>query len=108
MRPYLFVFSCALSSLLTAQTNPAITAWIINNSGATGFADIPTNVQQVQYSVNNVYVSTNDVADWIPIGYDWPNNPWSPEAQNYVFKITLHPEENTGNKTTTPYGHIGI
>jgi hypothetical protein len=48
------------------------------------------------------------VADWIPTGYDWPNNPWSPEAQNYVFKITLHPEENTGNKVATPYGHIGI
>ncbi|MBC7774369.1 MAG: YHYH protein [Phycisphaerae bacterium] len=108
MRLSLSIFLLAFSGLLAAQTNPAISSWIINNSGTTGFAGIPTNVQQVQYSSNNVYISTNDVADWTPVGYDWPNNPWSPEAQNYVFKITLHPEENTGNKINTPYGHIGI
>lgn len=108
MRSNLIVISCTLSSFLAAQTNPAISSWIVNYSGATGFAGIPTNVQQVQYSANNVYVSTNNVADWTPVGYDWPNNPWSPESQNFVFKITLNPMENTGNKITTPYGHIGI
>ncbi|MBL7827275.1 MAG: YHYH protein [Saprospiraceae bacterium] len=90
------------------QTDPAVASWIVNYAGQTGFAGIPTNVQQVQYSVNNVYISTNNIADWIPIGYDWPNNPWFPESQNFVFKITRHPEENTGNKIQTPYGHIGL
>lgn len=94
--------------LLGAQTNPAINSWMINSNGTTGFAGIPTNVQQVQFSANNVYVSTNDIADWIPVGYDWPNNPWFPEAQNYVFKITLNPVEKQGNKIATPYGHIGL
>lgn len=108
MRFSLSLIGLAFFNIMSAQTNPAITSWIVNHSGASGFASIQTNVQQVQYSSNNVYVSTNDIADWIPVGYDWPNNPWSPEAQNFVFKITLNPEENTGNKVTTPYGHIGI
>ena len=108
MRLLLSVLALAAPGLLSAQTNPAISSWIINYSGATGFAGVPTNVQQVQYSTNNVYVSTQDIADWTPVGYDWPNNPWSPEAQNFVFKITLHPEEKISNKITTPYGHIGI
>ena len=91
-----------------AQLNPVITCWKINVGGQTGFAGIPTNVQQVQYSTNNVYISTSDVADWIPIGYNWPNNPWLPQNQNFVFKITLNPTEKLVNKIPTPYGHIGI
>lgn len=108
MRLLVFLLLVGLTSRLPAQTNPAITSWIVNTTGQTGFGGIPTNVQQVQYSDQNVYVSTNDIADWIPIGYDWPNNPWFPESQNYVFKITLHPQEKTGAKTVTPYGHIGV
>jgi hypothetical protein len=108
MRPLIFLLLVAFTSWLPAQTNPAITSWIVNTTGETGFSGIPTNVQQVQYSAINVYVSTNDIADWIPIGFDWPNNPWFPESQNYVFKITLNPQEKMGTKTLTPYGHIGI
>ena len=108
MRSLPFLLFVALAGCLPAQTNPAITSWIINKTGQTGFGGIPTNVQQVQYSSNNVYVSTNDIADWIPVSYDWPNNPWFPESQNFVFKITLHPKEKIGAKTITPYGHIGI
>ncbi len=77
-------------------------------NGQTGFAGIPTNVQQVQYSANDVYVSTTDVPDWIPLGYNWPNNPWSPQNQNFVFKITLNPSEKIMNKIATAFGHIGI
>ncbi len=97
-----------ITSLAQSQSNPAISAWMINKTGKTGFAGIPTNVQQVQYSDKSVYISTNDIAGWIPIGYDWPNNPWFPTNQNFVFKITLNPKENTNNKINTPYGHIGI
>lgn len=92
----------------TAQLNPAITHWIINRTGATGFGGIPTNVQQVQYSTNNVYVSTTDIADWIPLNYDWPNNPWFPENMNFVFKITLNPAKNEATPVETPLGHIGV
>lgn len=107
-QPLFFVLLLICAGGLAAQSNPAITSWIINSTGQTGFADIPTNVQQVQYSTNHVYVSTHNVPDWIPVGYDWPNNPWSPESQNFVFKITLNPAEKIGAKIPTPYGHIGI
>lgn len=108
MRLFLPILLLLNSSWLCGQSNPAITSWIINTTGQTGFAGIPTNVQQVQYSSNNVYISTNNIADWIPAGYDWPNNPWFPESQNFVFKITLNPTEKLSNKIPTPYGHIGI
>ena len=58
--------------------NPAITSWIINTNGATGFDTIPTNVQLVQYSTTSVDITTDDIASWIPFGFDWPNNPWFP------------------------------
>nr|MBP6316134.1 YHYH protein [Chitinophagaceae bacterium] len=51
---------------------------------------------------------TTDVPDWIPLGYNWPNNPWSPQNQNFVFKITLNPSEKIMNKIATAFGHIGI
>jgi len=108
MRTYFILFFLVNTFLVSGQSNPAITAWIINSNGQTGFGNIPTNVQQVQYSTNNVYVSTYNIPDWIPVGYDWPNNPWSPENQNFVFKITLNPAEKIGAKIPTPYGHIGI
>lgn len=103
-------FFLFLGNFVYAQSpnHPAVASWKINDGGATGFDGIVTNVQQVQYSSNNVYVSTNSVPDWIPLNYDWPNNPWTPQAQNFVFKITLRPSEKVGNKTATPYGHIGL
>lgn len=104
----IFGWILVFSNPLFAQLNPAITHWIINTTGQTGFDGIPTNVQQVQYSANNVYVSTTNIADWIPVGYDWPNNPWYPQNMNFVFKITLNPRQNTGTPIETPYGHIGI
>ena len=91
-----------------AQMNPAITHWLVNTNSQTGFAGIATNVQEVQYSANYVYISTTDIADWIPIGYDWPNNPWFAENQNFVFKITLNPTKKTNNQIATGYGHIGV
>ncbi len=102
---FLFAF---LSLFAHAQLNPAVTHWLINTNGQTGFAGIATNVQQVQYSANNVYISTTDVADWIPVGYDWPNNPWFAQNQNFVFKITLNPVKKPANQIATGYGHIGI
>ncbi len=103
-----FILLLVFQNTLFSQSNPAITSWKINSTGVTGYGGFATNVQQVQYSNNNVYISTNDIASWIPNNYDWPNNPWFPEAQQYVFKITLNPQEKPVNKVITPYGHIGL
>lgn len=98
---------CLLLAPLSAQTiGPEITSWIINSGSETGYDGLPSNVQQVRYSDDNVYVS----ASCIP-GYDigpWAGNPNVPANQNFVFKITRHPQPNTGNLVATPLGHIGI
>ncbi len=89
-----------------AQITPEITSWKINTSGATGYAGILTNVQQVQYSTNNVYVSATCIPDYT-IG-PWTANPNIPANKNFVFKITRNPVQNTGTLTQTPLGHLGV
>jgi len=84
---------------------PEITSWIINTTGSTGYNGIPTNVQQLRYSDDNVYVTCTCIP-----GYDigpWTGNPNTPANQDFCFKITRHPQEKTGTKTATPLGHIG-
>lgn len=104
------IFTLSVFILLTintfAQLTPEITSWKINSSGATGYNNLPSNVQQVQYSASNVYVS----ATCIP-GYDigpWAGNPNIPANQNFIFKITRSPQQNTGTLINTPLGHIGV
>ena len=43
---------------ITAQvTDPAVTSWIINVNNATGYNGLTANVQQVNYTATDVYVS---------------------------------------------------
>lgn len=96
----------ALSLSLSSQTTPEITSWIINTTNATGYAGIVTNVQQVQYSANNVYVSASCVPSY-SIG-PWAGNPNTPVNQNFVYKITRNPQQNTGAAAPVGMGHIGV
>ena len=85
---------------------PEVTSWIINTTSATGYAGIPSNVQQVQYSAINVYVSCTCIP-----GYNigpWPGNPNVASNQNFVFKITRSPQQNMGTPTAVGLGHIGV
>ncbi len=94
------------AGLCHSQFTPEIYSWILNTNGSTGYSGIPSNIQQVQYSVNNVYVS----ATCIP-GYDigpWAGNPNIPANQNFVFKTTRNPVQNTGVAIPTGLGHIGV
>lgn len=114
---FISLLVCFINNI-TAQTNPAITAWLQNPTGITGYEGIPINVQQIQYSTNFVYISCTDIPSWLPLtstdgvsaGPDdyWPNNPWEPLNKSYLFKIRLNPIQNTGTPTVAPYGHIGI
>lgn len=100
----LLILGCHFS--IQAQITPEISSWILNTTGDKGYANIPSNVQQVQYSTGNVYVS----ATCIP-GYDigpWAGNPNTPANQNFVFKITRNPQQNTGTAIATGLGHIGV
>ena len=90
----------------SSQPGPEITSWILNTAGQTGYNGIQSNVQQVQYSTNNVYVTATCIPDY-SIG-PWAANPNTPVNQNFVFKITRNPVQNTGNPVATPLGHIGV
>jgi len=90
------------SSTLT----PDIYAWKLNTTGATGFNNLPADVQQVRYSSNYVYINCSDVPSYT-IG-PWPNNPNTVTNQDFVFKIRRNPTQNTGTQTATGLGHIGV
>lgn len=91
---------------LFAQIGPEITSWVRNKNNATGYGGIPSNVQLVQYTVTQVYVS----ATCIP-GYSigpWNNNPNTPVNKNFVYKFTRNPQKNTGTLTAVGLGHTGV
>jgi hypothetical protein len=106
MKKSLFIASLLFIGQLNAQLGPIVTSWILNPTNATGYGGIVTNVQQVQYSTNNVYVS----ASCIP-GYSigpWTANPNTPVNQNFVYKFTRNPQQNTGSPTAVGMGHTGV
>ena len=106
MRPSWILLLLCITLVANAQITPEISSWILNTTGATGYNNIPSNVQKVQYSDSNVYVS----ASCIP-GYDigpWQGNPNTPKNQNFVFKITRFPQMNPATPINTGLGHIGV
>lgn len=107
MKQLLIAVLMSYAYCASAQLPSVITSWEINTD-TTGYAGILTNAQAVQYTDSNVYISTTDVASWIPLGYNWPNNPWVPHDQSFVFVLTRFPRANPGTLTATPFGHIGI
>ncbi len=104
----LFALCIILFSMHTmhAQISPEISCWVINTSGATGYNGIPSNVQTVQYSTNNVYISCTCIPGY-SIG-PWQGNPNVASNQNFVFKITRNPQQNTGTLTNVGLGHTGV
>ena len=103
----LFIAFCITISISAkAQLGPEITSWVRNTNNATGYAGIPSNVQTVQYSASQVYVSCSCIPGYA-IG-PWNGNPNVPSNQNFVFKITRNPQQNTGAATAIGLGHIGV
>lgn len=112
----------ALSALITsftisAQTNPAILSWLQNNSmygshyasgNSTAIQDnVLANVQTVQYSADWVYATTKGIPAY-PTGPFLDGNPSLASDQNAIYKFPLNPTENTGTKTATTPGNIGV
>jgi YHYH protein/type IX secretion system substrate protein len=94
----------AVAAQASAQ-GPAVTSWIQNKT-VTGYAGLLTNVQLVQYTTTDVYVS----ATCIP-GYDigpWLGDPNIPANMNFVYKITRNPAPNVGVLTAVGLGHVGV
>jgi hypothetical protein len=109
------IFMCF--SGIKAQTNPAITSWL-QNTTTTGYYYIAgnstpishgilVNCQQVRYSTTSVYVNATGIPAY-KVGPYQDNNPGQAGNQNAIFKLPLNPTENTGTKTATSGGNIGI
>jgi hypothetical protein len=96
----------SVSSAMGQAVAPEISSWIRNTTGATGYNGLPSNVQTVQYSSSQVYVSCSCIP-----GYNigpWASNPNVPTNQNLVHKITRTPVQNTGAAIYTGLGSIGL
>src|SRR4051812_8978286 len=107
MKKVLFALSLFASVYVQAQLSPVITSWIQNpdTNVNRGYANIPSNVEVVQYSSTDVYVSCTCIPGY-SIG-PW-NNPNVASNQNFVYKITLNPQHNTGTPTAISLAHIGV
>ena len=100
----------------TSQISPAVTSWVINTTGLTGYncptcstphyGTIAANVQSVYYTTTDAYIETQGVPSY-NVG-PWTANPNTPSAQNKTWVLPLTPTENTGTKTTTGLGPIGV
>ena len=100
------IIMLVLTTTIVFSQTPEITSWIRNTTGATGYNGIASNVQIVQYSTNNVYISCTCIPGY-SIG-PWTGNPNVASNQNFVFKITRNPLQNTGTLTNVGLGHIGV
>jgi hypothetical protein len=99
-------FAALLFTSLIAAQGPEVTCWQINPGNETGFGGYLTNVLNVHYTPTDVYVACTCIP-----GYDigpWAGNPNTPANQDFTFKITRQPVQNTGTLVTTPMGHIGV
>jgi hypothetical protein len=103
---------------LMAQTNPAITSWLLNTNGALGRHYMQgnstpiqdndsVNCQAVLYSNQWVYVKTKGIPAYVT-GPFLDGNPSVATNQNAIFKLPLNPTVNSGNPTPTNGGNIGV
>ncbi|MBK8498338.1 MAG: YHYH protein [Flavobacteriales bacterium] len=102
---YASLFTSFGIAVLVSAQGPVVTSWIINPGNQTGYGGYLTNAQSVWYTNTDAYV----VCTCIP-GYDigpWAGNPNTPANQDFTFKITRAPVENTGTDVATGLGHIG-
>ena len=113
------LFTLLLCAILgNAQTNPAITSWLLNKTGVkashyvkgtyTPVADTDSaNVKTVYYSSTYAYIRVNGLPAYATGPY-FDKNPNNAGTQNAIFKIPLNPQVQSGSHTSTTGGNIGI
>ena len=113
---FIIVNIILLTSIVYSQ-GPAVTSWLQNtsltgtyyNSGNSTVISngILVNCQQVEYSNNYVYITTEGVPAY-PTGPFLDGNPSQTQAQSAIYKLPLNPQVNLGTPTSTTMGTIGI
>lgn len=116
MKIFIVLTSLLIATNVLAQS-PYLSAWLRNNtitarhySKTTGAlindADL-ANVQSVQYNSTDVYITTTGLPAYIT-GPFLDGNTNVAGNQNATFRFPLVPTVNTGTKTATTGGNIGI
>jgi hypothetical protein len=115
------LFNISVGFLLSlqsfAQQGPNISSWL-QNTQTTGYYyksgnstpishGILVNCQKVEYSSDNVYVTTTGVPSY-NIGPYLDGNPNQAGNQNAIYKFPLNPTKNTGTPSATTGGNIGV
>ena len=103
--------------MLTAQTNPAVTSWLQNNSvtarhyvarNSTAINDASlANCQAVQYNTTNVYITTTGLPSSVTRPF-LDGNPSLATNQSAIFKFPLRHVQNRVTPVHTTFGNIGI
>ncbi len=107
MKKLFVICSAALSINIASAQGPEVTSWIQNTTATNpSYPSLVSNCQLVQYSATEVYVSCTCIPGYA-IG-PWTGNPNTPANQNFVFKFTRSPQQNTGTATAIGLGHIGV
>lgn len=110
---------CLLASYstLVAQTNPAITSWLINTDNTMGRHYVAgnttpiddailANVESVYYTPLKSFITASGIPSYI-IGPYLDGNPSTASDNGHTYRIPLNPVEETGTKSTTSGGAIG-
>lgn len=120
MKPRLSLIAAAMAVAFFSPSSfaqgPELTSWLINTDGATGEAWIngelttsnnPADVQLVQYSDANVYVTSFGVPRYATAPFP-DGNPSQASMQDYLFQIPRVPEVGMAGGTPTGLGHTAV
>ena len=100
------IVAAASATAAVLALPPVVTQWKQNPTNATGYGGIVADVTLVRSSATNVYVSCNGIPSY-SIG-PWPGNPNTPTALNWVYKLPIVPQPNTGAAVAVGLGHVGV
>ncbi|MFT4660931.1 MAG: hypothetical protein ACI8XB_001202 [Patiriisocius sp.] len=117
MKKLNLTFTFVIACLFTFAQGPEITSWLQNTTETGSYYmagnsttisnGILVNCQQVEYSDDFVYVTTQGIPSY-PTGPFQDGNPSQASSQDAIYKFTLDPEENDGNASATTAGNIGV
>lgn len=101
-RKYALLIAAVITAIQVTAQGPEVTSWIRNTTGATGYAGIPSNIQLVQYSTADVYVSAtlHTRLRHRPMGHE----PQHTRQYELRVQITRNPVPNTGTPTAVGLG----
>ena len=91
--------------LVAVAVTPELTSWMTNCFGTTGYKGLEVNVQKIEYTDDDVFVSSTGIPSH-SIG-PWMMNPNDAGDQSHLFQIPRTPQVATNN-LNTPLGAMGV